>query len=220
MIIPTIFVLKGENFEERFRKVTSISNLVQIDFMDGFFVNSESVDIEEIPDLNEFPLIEFEAHLMVDNPESIIEKVFLKGFKRVIFHFEATSSLNSSKAVIETIRRYGLDYIIAINPETSTEELVYLSSSIKKVLLLGVHPGVENQSFIEETYDRVKNLKQKGFFVQVDGGVNEEVAEKLGEIGCDAINSGSYISNSVNPENALLELKLAFEKGRRRYLDE
>jgi ribulose-phosphate 3-epimerase len=211
MVIPTVFVEKKENFEERFNLVLPLAEKIQIDIMDGIFVKKRSIPLNEIPSLKDIKK-EFEAHLMVKFPKNYIEELSKKGFKKVIFHYETQPSDLDVRYLIAMIKRFKMEPMVAINPETPAENLYYLDTT-NKVLLLGVNPGKENQKFIIETFEKIVKLKERGFFVQVDGGVNPEIAEKLSALGCDEINSGSYVSSSKNPNLAFKELELAFKKG-------
>jgi len=88
MIIPTIFSKNKKQFNERFNKLIKISKNIQIDFMDGKFVKAKSVQLSQIPNLKKYKN-NFEAHLMVKNPESWITKLKQKGFKKIIFHYSS-----------------------------------------------------------------------------------------------------------------------------------
>jgi len=211
-IIPTVFVKEGEDFMSRFNKIIGISNQVQIDFMDGKFVKHKSASIDEIPNLKSYNLI-FEAHLMVSNPEEWIEKLSKKGFSNVIFHFESVREIQEIKYIAGVIRRWHMNPIIALNPDTNVEEVFPVLDVINHVLLMGVNPGKEGQTFIADTIKKIKLLKNyKGAIrVQVDGGVNLENIKEIADSGCDYINSGSLIFNSENSKSMLLKLQTAVD---------
>ncbi len=203
-IIPTIFSRNKKEFSERLEKLLPVSKNLQIDFMDGKFVRSKSIQPNESPNLKKYKN-KFEAHLMVKNPEKYLEQLNQKGFSKVIFHIESTKS---PKKVIELIDSFNLLPYIALNPETPTERVFPFLSKIKGVLFMGVHPGKEHQSFIPEIYEKIKLLKSvnKAVKIQVDGGVNEIVIKKLAKLNVNYINSGSLISESLNPKQTYKKL--------------
>ncbi|MFT4326076.1 MAG: ribulose-phosphate 3-epimerase [Candidatus Woesearchaeota archaeon] len=211
-IIPTVFVEKGDNFDERFSLVTSLTEEIHIDIMDGSFVPKSSIGINSLPDLQDYPDHVFEVHLMVTNPGQYLENLSKMGFKRVIFHYESVGTDLDVKYLAALVRRHKMEPMVAISPDTPAESL-FLIDTISKVLVMGVYPGKENQQFITNTYKKVSQLKERGFFVQVDGGVTPAVAKHLAKIGCDKANSGSFVSNASNPESALEELEDAWQEG-------
>ena len=87
-IIPTIFATNKSDFDKRFNLLRKISKNLQIDFMDGKLVDSKSISLNEVPNLSRYKN-NFEAHLMVKNPDRWISDLEKKGFSKVIFHIEA-----------------------------------------------------------------------------------------------------------------------------------
>src|SRR3989338_6887684 len=94
-IIPTIFALNEEDFQHRFDKLIKISKELQIDFMDGKFVKSKSINFSIIPNLRKFKKHRFEAHLMTLHPEKYISILKKKGFKKIIFHFDTDDNVKT-----------------------------------------------------------------------------------------------------------------------------
>lgn len=210
-VIPTVFVRRGEPIIERFGKVVPIAERIQIDIMDGLFVKSKSAVVDDVPDLSGYTK-EFEAHLMTKNPENYIVKLKEKGFKRVIYHYESVTSELDVKYIAAVIRRHKMIPVLAINPETQIDVCFPLLRTISHFLIMGVHPGKEQQTFIPETIEKVRALreKSKSCIIQVDGGVTPDNAAQLAQAGCSFINSGSYISDAENPTKALQKLQEAF----------
>lgn len=201
-IIPTVFAHNKKEFQLRFAKLLPISKSIQIDFMDGKFVKSRSISLNQIPNLKKFKN-NFEAHLMAKNPEKYLSKLKQKGFKKVIFHVETASPEKISSS---------LELFVAINPETPIEKLIPFLPKVKGILVMGVHPGKEHQKFIPSVYKKISNLKRLNKKIQVDGGVNEKVAKKLAKLKVDFVNIGSFISASENPKESLNKLTKVFSK--------
>jgi len=205
VIIPTIFSYDKEEFFFKLEKLISISKSIQIDFMDGVFVNSKSVNPRFVPDLSSYKNV-FEAHLMVKNPVSFFDKIKNKGFKKVIFHVESFKDLNDVKIFFNKLKKKGIIPVVAINPDTYlSDELV---SSFDFFLVMGVNPGKEKQSLIKSTYGRIRKIKKLNnkAIIQVDGGVNVKNSGKLFKAGANYLNSGSFISSSKDPKVALFSL--------------
>lgn len=207
-VIPTIFSTTEKEFNERFEKLSKISKELQIDIMDGKFVKSKSVPVERIPYLFGSGKI-MEAHLMVNNPEDYIEPLRLKGFGRIIFHYEALKNYDKIVLLIKKIRSYGMHAVIAINPETKPEKLKPIMEHLHHILIMGVNPGKENQKLKKETITKIKWFKKNypNIRIQIDGGVDKDSAKTLYKAGADILNSGSYVAKSKNPEKALRELE-------------
>lgn len=205
--IPTIFAKNKKEFNERFKKILSVSNNIHIDIMDGKFVKAKSISIKEIPDLKKYKN-NFEVHLMTVNPESYINKLKQKGFKKIIFHYESLKNHKEAEKVIQQIKKQNLATFIAINPETQIEHILPLTKQINGILFMGVRPGKEHQSFIPQVYKKIQQIKKlnKKIQVQVDGGVNLSVARRLSRLRVDAINSGSLIANAENPKEVFKKL--------------
>lgn len=208
--IPTIFAKNKKEFNDRFQKLLPISNNLHIDFMDGKFVRENSISIKEIPNLRKYKN-NFEAHLMTENPEKSIKKLKRKGFKKIIFHYESLTNYEEAEKIIKKAKRQKLIPVIAINPETKVAHILPFINQIEGVLFMGVRPGREHQSFIPKVYKKIKQLKKlnKKVKIQVDGGINFQVAKKLSKLGVDAVNSGSLIAEAKNPKEVYNKLSSA-----------
>ncbi len=214
-IIPTIFAKSKQDFDHRFNKMITLSNEIQIDFMDGHFVRSTGISLADVQSLKHFKN-KFEAHLMVNHPETWIKRLKNKGFHKVIFHYESLYNFDDIKKIINDIHKEDMEAFIAISPGTHEAKIIEYLPLVDGVLIMGVKPGKENQTLISKTYLKIRNIreKNKNIQIQVDGGVNTFNGLKLVEEGADILNSGSYISTSDNPRGALEELKFSIKKQR------
>jgi ribulose-phosphate 3-epimerase len=206
-IIPTVFTHDKKSFSKRFRKICTVSKKIQIDIADGRFVSTKSLDVNSIPSFSRSKL-QLEAHLMVKNPEKYIESLRRKGFKKIIFHIETVDDEDFSM-LTDRITALGMTPVVAINPETRLSakvfDKIYLT---KNVLLMGVHPGKENQTMKKSVISRIEKIKEfsKKTIIQVDGGVNPQTSKLLFKAGADILNSGSFICLSKNPKIAIEQL--------------
>ena len=211
LIIPTIFAHNKKEFDERFAKLIEITHQLQIDFMDGKFVHGKSISIEDVPDCHEY-WVKFEAHLMMQKPENYIEKLKEKGFKKIIFHYEAVKNAHKIKELISLIKKNKMKVFIAINPATKIDKIIMFLGNIGGVLVMGINPGKEHQKFIPSIYEKIGELRRvdKKIIIQVDGGVNFDNIRRLRKLGVNYINSGSLISDSAKPKKMLKMMKVAF----------
>jgi ribulose-phosphate 3-epimerase len=207
-IIPTIFAHNKKKFQERFEKLLPITNNLQIDFMDGKFVPEKSPTLEEIPNLIHYKK-NFEAHLMVSNPSSLIPRMVEKGFKKIVIHYESFKDFNDIFPIINNLKKNQIKIFLALNPETPVEKSVPFLAKLSGVLLMGVHPGKEHQKFIPQVYKKIAQLKKFSpqTRIQIDGGANESVIKRLAALNIDYINVGSYVADSDKPKTALAKLK-------------
>jgi|SRR3989344_752162 len=210
-VIPTVLVNSKEEFDERLAKLLPIAEEIQIDLMDGEFVENKSIDLYDLPNLKKYKK-DFEAHLMVENPGDYIKTLKEKGFSKIIFHYESLKSNSKIKSLIQRIKDLGMKAFIALNPETETKEIFGFLHLTDGILFMGVNPGKEKQEFIPGVYKKVREIERfnPGIITQVDGGVDLHVAKELGKIGVDIINSGSFVSDSRNPKQALFKLGKCF----------
>src|SRR3989344_1038296 len=203
-IIPTVFAHSFLEFKARFTKLVKITNALQIDFMDGVLVPGISMPLSVVPELKKYK-IAFEAHLMVADPEKWIAEIAKKGFRKIIVHLEAIKNHDRGLDLIHRINAVNAKPMLAINPETSMEELGPFMDAIDEILVMGVHPGKEHQGLEPNTARRIITLKRMKpkLWVQVDGGVNADNIGELAAAGADAVNSGSFIADAQNPKAVL-----------------
>lgn len=211
-IIPTVFAKNKKEFDDKFGKVVKVSKEVQIDIMDGKFVNTRGILLKNVPDLRKNKN-NFEAHLMVRNPELYILELKKKGFKKVLFHYESVNNIDNLKRIVFLIRDEKMSPWIVFNLETSFDKVLDVISRVEGlegIMFMGVNPGREGQKIDLNTIRKVRNLKnlKKKIKIQVDGGVNDENISNLKEAGADVVNVGSFISKSKGIVEARKRLEL------------
>ncbi len=199
-IIPAIISKSVKDFRNKARKVNGIK-LVQVDIMDGKFVNNKTLDVNKIPKLNG----NFEAHLLVKEPWNYVDKLKNK-FRLVIFHIEACKDVNY---MIKLLRKNKFKVGIAISPKTKVEKIKPYLNKVDKVLIMTVYPGFYGRKFLLFTMNKVKKLRKwkKNLDIEVDGGINEKTINKAYKAGANMFISGSYIFHNSNPKKAIKELE-------------
>jgi ribulose-phosphate 3-epimerase len=202
-IIPTILAVSRKKFNEKLDVLLDISDKIQIDFMDGQFVDAKSVKLSDVPNLNNLDNT-FEAHLMVENPGKWVKRLKNRGFDKIIFHWSAVADEVEVKKIINEIHKLDMKAFVAINPEIREDEVIPVIDDVDGILIMGVRPGKEKQDLLYKTYYKLENLRamNRKVVLQVDGGVNLVTAPDLVKSGANILNSGSFIIRSKDPEGA------------------
>lgn len=201
-IIPAILAITEDEYKDKLTKIEKsglfTDQWVQIDFMDNKFVQNKSISPDVV---SKYPTkLKLEAHLMVQYADSWIEELVKTDVERIVFHIDEVEGIDEK---IAHIRNHGKKVGLAINPETDIEKLEPFVAKIDLVLILSVHPGFGGQDFIEDSIDKVKKLKGKRWPVkiEVDGGINEDVALNLSLAGADYLVVGTYLLEGNIDEN-------------------
>jgi ribulose-phosphate 3-epimerase len=207
LITPSILSADLAHLQDEVSSIEKVADWLQVDVMDGHFVQNLSFGAPVIRTLKtKLPL---DVHLMVSNPAERIEEFQKIGVKNITFHAEAVIDQNSRLALIEAIKKGGSTVGIALNPETSVEEIAPVIDQVDLVLIMSVHPGFGGQSFIAESLDKIRALRvaHPHLMIQVDGGINAETAALAREAGADNLVAGSYIFAAKNRAEAVASLR-------------
>jgi ribulose-phosphate 3-epimerase len=182
---------------------------LHIDVMDGVFVPNISFGFPVMDAIKKHCNKVIDVHLMIVEPEKYIKRFVQAGADIVTVHLE---TLKNPFDTLRSIRELGVKVGITINPDVPVNSLYGLVGQVDMVLLMSVFAGYGGQQFIEETYSRIKELKEiiaeenPDCLIQVDGGVNTENAPKLFDSGVDVLVAGSAVFNSPNPEETIKKL--------------
>lgn len=178
---------------------------IHIDVTDGAFTpNLTWGNPEELASLKT-PL-KFEVHLMVEEPEKVLERWLVAGAKGVVIHQEA---VKDPDFILETCRRYGADAVLSIKPPTPVERIIPYLGIFGAVQILAVSPGLAGQDFDERVLEKIKFLKRNypDVIVEVDGGINDKTALLVKEAGADVVVSASYVFGNPDPAGAYRTLR-------------
>jgi len=125
-------------------------------------------------------------------------------------HYEACTHLHRT---LQAIKQKGMKAGVALNPHTPINVLEDIIEEVEVLVLMSVNPGFGGQSFIENTYKKVREAKElilkrnSSTLIEVDGGVNVKNAPKLIEAGADVLVAGSFVFNADNPQEAIASIK-------------
>lgn len=181
-----------------------------IDIMDGLFVPNFSYGFPVLKCIAAAARKPLDVHLMIVEPERYIERFVKAGADYITVHYEACKDL---KGVLDLIHSYGVKAGAVVSPDTPIEVLKDVLPYCELVLIMSVHPGFGGQSFIENSLDKVRKLKDirsemgLDFLIEIDGGVGRTNAERIREAGVDILVSGSSIFADPYPSDAINKMK-------------
>jgi ribulose-phosphate 3-epimerase len=186
-----------------------------VDVMDGSFVPNISFGMFIIEFMKSVAQKPLDVHLMIVQPEKYLEAFRKAGADILTVHYEACTHLHRT---IQQIKQTGAKAGVAINPHTPVDVLQDVITDLDMVLVMSVNPGFGGQSFIENTYNKIKKTKSlilstgSNAIIEVDGGVGLNNIEKLVECGADVLVAGNAVFKSENPQDTILQLKTLNKK--------
>ncbi|MDC3220972.1 MAG: ribulose-phosphate 3-epimerase [Flavobacteriaceae bacterium] len=210
IIAPSMLACDFGNLLSEIEMVNnSEANWFHIDVMDGVFVPNISFGTPIMKVLKENAKKTLDVHLMIVNPDNYLENFAELGADILTVHYEACAHLHRT---VQRIKDLKMKAGVAINPHTPIVSLKSIIKDLDLVCIMSVNPGFGGQSFIEETYEKVKELnslikKQNSkAIIEIDGGVNSQNAKKLIDCGANALVAGSFVFKSENPTKTISEL--------------
>ena len=194
-IAPSILAANFKNLQDEIKLIEEFGDIVHLDIMDGHFVPNISFGFPIVKAVRELTKLPLDAHLMIEKPENYIDRFIDYGVNMISIHIENNYHINR---VINNIKNRGVLAGVAINPGTSIFTLDSILKDIDFLLIMSVNPGFSGQKFIDNSIEKIKkivNIKIEmglNFQIEVDGGLNYEIALKLKEIGVDIVVFGDY----------------------------
>ena len=211
LIAPSVLASDFANLQRDIEMINnSEADWFHIDIMDGVFVPNISFGMPVLQAISKHAKKTIDVHLMIVDPDRYISTFKQLGADVLTVHYEACTHLHRT---LQGIKAEGMKAGVAINPHTNVSLLEDTINDIDLVCLMSVNPGFGGQSFIENTYKKIKQLKEiitrngASTVIEIDGGVTDKNAKKLIDAGADVLVAGSYVFGASNPTQTISDLK-------------
>lgn len=211
IIAPSVLAADFGNLQRDIEMINgSAADWFHIDIMDGVFVPNISFGMPVLAAIKKHAEKTIDVHLMIVDPDRYIETFKALGADVLTVHYEACTHLHRT---LQAIKAAGMKAGVALNPHTNVALLEDVICDIDLVCIMSVNPGFGGQSFIENTYKKVRQLKEiiernnASTLIEIDGGVTDRNAAELVKAGADVMVAGSFVFNAKDPLATIENLK-------------
>jgi ribulose-phosphate 3-epimerase len=209
-IAPSILAADFANLQRDIEMINhSDADWFHIDIMDGVFVPNISFGMPVLEAIVKHATKTIDCHLMIVDPDRYVETFARLGCDILTVHYEACTHLHRT---LQLIKSQGMKAGVALNPHTPVDLLSDVIQDIDMVCLMSVNPGFGGQSFIENTYNKVRKLKNlidvkdATTLIEIDGGVTNKNAKQLVQAGANVLVAGSYVFKASDPTATIKDL--------------
>jgi ribulose-phosphate 3-epimerase len=211
LVSPSLLAANFGNLEKDIQMINnSQADWLHLDIMDGVFVPNISFGFPVLDHVRRISTKPLDVHLMIIDPDRYLTAFRDHGAYMLTVQYEACTHLNRT---VNEIRSLGMKAGVALNPHTPVSLLKNILPYIDMVLIMTVNPGFGGQSFIEESYNKITELRKMidndGFDIkiEVDGGVGTKNAAALINAGVNVLVAGNSVFASKDPTGTILKLK-------------
>ena len=200
VIAPSILSLDYSRTSEQLKELNeSNAKWMHFDVMDGHFVPNLTFGPDLLKGFKKAVDMVMDVHIMVDNPDMVSEIFAKAGADIITFHLEAVKDMDACLELCRKIRAMGVQAGVSVKPKTGVEGLLAHLKEIDLILIMSVEPGFGGQSFMEDTLEKVRVLREQiekeglDTRIEIDGGINKETAKLAVAAGVDTLVAGSYV---------------------------
>ena len=180
---------------------------IHVDVMDNQFVPNLTIGPPVVKSLRSVTDKFIDVHMMVIDPDKLVESFARAGADNITFHVEAADDPNE---VIDLIRSTGKMVGISLKPSTPFSTIIPFIEKVDLILVMSVEPGFGGQGYIAESTDRIIEIKKylsdqclDRIQIQVDGGIKLHNAGEIISAGADILVAGSEVFSSKEPQNVI-----------------
>lgn len=207
-ITPSILNADFAHLDQEIAKISEVSDFIHLDVMDNVFVPNFTFDFEAASKIIAKSPIPIDSHLMVANVDEIAIQYAEAGSASVTIHAEAARDIRST---LKGIRSGGARAALAVKPNTTIEDYIYVVDDVDMFLIMTVEPGFGGQKFMQPMMEKVRATRKiignRPIWLQVDGGISLETIEIAREAGADTFVAGSAVFNAEDPAKMVIALR-------------
>ena len=211
IIAPSMLASNFMRLEQEIEMLNnSEADWIHLDVMDGRFVPNITFGMPVIAAMKKISKKPLDVHLMIVEPEKYFEAFAKAGADILTVHLEVSVHLHRSLQVIKSL---GMKAGVALNPHTPVALLIDIIADIDMVLIMSVNPGFGGQSFIDQSINKIRQLKRmiteagSNTLIEVDGGVTLDNAHALMKCGADVLVAGNTVFAAASPADMISNLK-------------
>ena len=203
MIAPSVLSADFANLQRDVEMINaSEAAWFHVDIMDGVFVPNLSFGLPVVEAIHRHATKPLDVHLMIVQHERYIQEFKAAGAHVLTVHIEASTHLHRT---LQAIRAEGMLAGVALNPHTPVSAVSEILHDADLFCLMSVNPGFGGQSFIPQTYEKVRQLRRmldeagSAAKIEIDGGVNAQNAADLKAAGADVLVAGNAVFKAPDP---------------------
>ena len=210
-IAPSLLSANFARLGDEVRSVIEAgADLIHFDVMDNHYVPNLTIGPLVCQAIKPHATVPIDVHLMVKPVDALIPMFAQAGADIISFHPEASEHVDRT---IQLIRSHGIKAGLVLNPATPLNVLDHVLDQLDLVLLMSVNPGFGGQSFIESTLPKIESVRRlidrsgREVWLEVDGGVKIDNAQRVGAAGADTLVAGSAVFNSASYAQAIAGIR-------------
>ena len=211
LVSPSLLAADFGNLENEIGMVNeSVADWLHLDIMDGLFVPNISFGFPVLNKVKALSVKPMDVHLMIVDPDRYLTRFRDAGAHILTVQYETCTHLHRT---VTTIKELGMKAGVALNPHTPVSLLKNILPYVDLVMIMSVNPGFSGQKFIQESYNKIEELREMinlggyDIFIEVDGGVDMDNASKLIKAGTNVLVAGASVFGTADPTDAIRKLK-------------